>query len=143
MSETARRIFRDALRDFRRAEPRAESRGAPRTAVYANVDLHSEHDFWSGLSMNMSEGGLFVATHNFVPVGTLLVINIQLPREREPLVMLVEVRWTRRYSGQEDVPPGLGLQFIERNEASLAKMRRFVATLREPLFFEDFEDFED
>jgi uncharacterized protein (TIGR02266 family) len=137
MSHVASSLGLDALRDSRRLEPREEHRGAARAAVYANVDLHSEHNFWSGLTMNMSEGGLFVATHNFVPVGAVLVLHITLGQEKEPLVLLAEVRWTRAYSGQEDVPPGLGLQFIDTDQAALAMIRKFVATIREPLFFED------
>jgi Tfp pilus assembly protein PilZ len=106
-------------------EFQTDTREAPRAAVYASVDLFSEHNFWSGLTMNMSEGGLFVATHHSVPVGN------------DPIVTLVEVRWTRSYSGQEDVPPGLGLQFIDTDAAALAKIRQFVSTIREPLFYED------
>jgi uncharacterized protein (TIGR02266 family) len=87
--------------------------------------------------MNMSEGGLFVATHNCVPVGTRLVLNMVLPFEDEPIVTLVEVRWTRAYSGQDDVPPGLGLQFVDADPPALAKIRKFVSTVREPLFYED------
>jgi uncharacterized protein (TIGR02266 family) len=137
MSHVVTSLGLDALRDSRRPEPRTEHRGDARKAVYANVGLHSEHNFWSGITMNMSEGGLFVATHNFVPVGTMLVLNIVLPNASEPLVMLVEVRWTRPYSGQEDVPPGLGLQFVDADDASLSKIRMFVKTIREPLFYED------
>ncbi|MDB5219508.1 MAG: Signal recognition particle receptor protein FtsY [Myxococcaceae bacterium] len=137
MSQVVTSLGLDALRDSRRPEPQTEHRGDARTAVYANVGLHSEHNFWSGITMNMSEGGLFVATHNFVPVGTMLVLNIVLPNASEPLVMLVEVRWTRPYSGQEDIPPGLGLQFVDADDASLSKIRMFVKTIREPLFYED------
>jgi uncharacterized protein (TIGR02266 family) len=118
-------------------EFQTDTREAPRAAVYASVDLFSEHNFWSGLTMNMSEGGLFVATHHSVPVGTRLVLNMVLPFENDPIVTLVEVRWTRSYSGQEDVPPGLGLQFIDTDAAALAKIRQFVSTIREPLFYED------
>jgi uncharacterized protein (TIGR02266 family) len=118
-------------------ESETETRIAPRSAVYASVDLFSEHNFWSGLTMNMSEGGLFVATHNAVAVGTTLVLHMRLPFEDEPVVTLAQVRWTRPYSGQDDVPPGLGLQFIDTDAASLAKIKKFVATVREPLFFDD------
>src|SRR4051812_7020419 len=91
-----------------------EGRAQPRAAVYANVDMTSEHNFWSGLTMNMSEGGLFVATHNIVAAGTTLLLNIRLPFEPDPIVVLAQVRWLRPYnSGQDDVPPGLGLQFID------------------------------
>ena len=108
----------------------------PRAAVYASIDLVSEHNFWSGLTMNMSDGGLFVATHNAVPVGTTLLLHMRLPFEQEPVVTLAQVRWTRPYSGQEDVPAGLGLQFIGTDASSLEKIRKFVATVREPLLFE-------
>lgn len=137
MGQDASSFSLDALRDSRRHEPRMERRGEARASVYANVDVHSEHNFWSGLTMNMSEGGLFVATHNVVPVGAVLVLHLTLAQDKEPLIMLAEVRWTRAYSGQEDVPPGLGLQFVDADDASLAKIRQFVATIREPLFFED------
>ena len=118
-------------------DPRSETRAAERTAIYASVDLFSEHNFWSGITMNMSEGGLFVATHEYVPIGTRVTLNLTLPFAREQLVLVAEVRWTRAYSGQDDVPPGLGLQFVDVDGASLAKIRRFVSTMREPLFFDE------
>jgi uncharacterized protein (TIGR02266 family) len=118
-------------------EWKTEARGAMRAAVYANVDLYSEHNFWTGLSMNMSEGGLFVATHNVVNVGTMLILNIMLPFEQYPVVMLAQVRWTRAYSAQDEIPPGLGLQFIDADAHALAKIKTFVSTMREPLFYDD------
>ncbi len=114
-----------------------ETRAEPRAAVYASVDLFSENNFWSGLTMNMSEGGLFVATHNVAPVGTVLVLHLLLPFEKEPLRTLAQVRWTRAYTGDPDCPPGLGLQFVDTDPKALAKIKRFVATMREPLFYDD------
>lgn len=128
MGEAARKVDQEFQTD---------TRESPRADVYASVDLFSEHNFWSGLTMNMSEGGLFVATHNVVPVGTRLVLHMVLPFENEPIVTLVDVRWTRSYTDQEDVPPGLGLQFIDTDPAALAKIRNFVSTVREPLFYDD------
>lgn len=118
-------------------ELREETRIAPRATVYASVDLFSEHNFWTGLTMNVSEGGLFVATHTSVAVGTRLTLNLTLPFEDAPIVTVAEVRWTRAYSGQDDVPPGLGLQFVDTDARALAKIKKFVCTMREPLFFED------
>jgi len=116
---------------------RRSERGAPRATAHVAIDIQSEHNFWSGLTMNMSEGGVFVATYHVVPVGTLLAVQLQLPFRDEPIVALAEVRWTRGYSGQDDVPPGLGLQFVDVDEASLVAIRRFVETVREPLFYDD------
>ncbi|MDB4944040.1 MAG: Signal recognition particle receptor protein FtsY [Labilithrix sp.] len=114
-----------------------EERDSRRENIYAAVDLFSEHNFWSGLTMNMSEGGLFVATHTTVPSGTRLLLHLLLPFEKAPLVVEAEVRWSRPYSGQADVPPGLGLRFVDVDPPTLKKIKKFVATVREPLFYED------
>lgn len=114
----------------------ADARGTPRAGVYVTMDVCSEHNFWTGLTLNVSEGGVFVATHHFLPPGTVVVLTMLLPYERDPVVTLAEVRWTRDYSGQDDVPPGLGLRFRETASDDLAKIRRFMSTIREPLFFD-------
>jgi uncharacterized protein (TIGR02266 family) len=114
----------------------AETRGALRANVYLSVDVFSGHDFWTGLSLNMSEGGLFVATHNALPEpGSMVVLNINIPFEDEAVVTLAEVRWTRT-SEEDGAPPGLGLQFVDLSQSSLEKIARFVTTVREPLSFE-------
>jgi uncharacterized protein (TIGR02266 family) len=128
MGEAARRIDDHAKADARRS---------PRACVYVSIDVFSEHNFWTGLTMNMSEGGVFVATHHTAPVGTTLVVNMMLPFETQAIVTLAEVRWVRDYTGQDDVPPGLGLQFVDLDESSLAKIRKFVTTVREPLYFDE------
>src|SRR5690242_18025634 len=43
-----------------------------RFPIEVSVDLVSEHNFFAGLSLNVSEGGLFVATHLVRPVGSRL-----------------------------------------------------------------------
>ena len=118
-------------------ESRNEVREDTRANVYVSVDVFSEHNFYTGLSMNMSEGGVFVATYNVAPIGSVVVIHMSLPFEPEPVVMLAEVRWTRPPSDQPDVPPGLGLQFLNPDAASLQRVKSFVDTVREPLFFEE------
>lgn len=118
-------------------EERADNRVLPRANVQVSIDLSSEHNFWTGLTMNVSEGGVFVATHRLVPVGTVLTVEMELPGEDEPLLALAEVRWTRAYTGNPDAPPGIGLQFTTLDPRSLESIRMFVEKSREPLFFDD------
>jgi uncharacterized protein (TIGR02266 family) len=108
----------------------------PLTSVHVEIDVYSEHNFWSGITMNVSEGGVFVATHRYEAPGTTLIVDMDIPGESEPLVALAEVCWSRSFSGDSDVPPGLGLQFVHIEEDSLAKIRRFVERVREPMLFE-------
>lgn len=117
-------------------EERLDERTVPRTSVHVAIDIYSEHNFWSGLTMNVSEGGVFVATHRMIPSGTTIIVDMTLPTEEEPIVALAEVRWTRPWSSDPDVPPGLGLKFVHLSEDSLAKIRRFAERVREPIFFE-------
>ena len=138
MVDAARNLYWWTASDIEGLAKRVtDTRGAPRAAVHVTMDVFSEHNFWTGLTLNVSEGGVFVATHHVVPVGTVVVLNMLLPHEREPVLTLAEVRWIRDYSGQDDIPPGLGLRFIETAGTDLAKIRRFMSTIREPFFFDD------
>jgi uncharacterized protein (TIGR02266 family) len=117
-------------------EERLDERTVPRASLHVAIDIYSEHNFWSGLTMNVSEGGVFVATVRLMEPGTMLIIDMDLPGEDDPIIALAEVRWTRVYSGDPDVPPGLGLKFVHLCDESLAKIRRFAERVREPLFFD-------
>ena len=118
------------------SEPRTQMRRSTRANAYLCIDLCSEHNFWTGLTMNISEGGVFVATHVMLPPGSLVGLHLELPRHPQRIMTLGEVRWSRAYTGDDDVPPGLGIQFVGLDNASLVAIRKFVATIREPLLFE-------
>jgi uncharacterized protein (TIGR02266 family) len=114
---------------------REEERKSPRAIAYLCIDLCSEHNFWTGLTMNISEGGVFVATHVLLPVGSLVGLHLELPNQTR-IMTLGEVRWSRAYSGDDDVPPGLGIKFVGLDFGSLSAIRKFVMTIREPILFE-------
>jgi uncharacterized protein (TIGR02266 family) len=116
-------------------ELRAHRRRAPRANAYLCIDLCSQHNFWTGLTMDLSEGGVFVATHEILPVGSLVGLHLELPREKR-IMTLGEVRWTRAFTNDDDIPPGLGIRFVGLDLASLTAIRRFITTIREPLLFE-------
>ena len=118
-------------------EPRTQMRRTPRANAYLCIDLCSEHNFWTGLTMNLSEGGVFVATHVLLPTGSLVGLHLELPPTTSQRIMtLGEVKWSRAYTGNDDVPPGLGIQFVGLDEPSLLAIRRFVTTIREPFVVE-------
>ncbi len=115
----------------------SNARLSERSSTYVTIDVFSEHNFWTGLSMNLSMGGVFVATHQIVPVDTLLLLNIMLPFEAAPILAYGTVRWSRVSMSDSDIPPGIGVQFCHIEASSLAAIRRFVSEVREPLFYED------
>ena len=114
---------------------REDERRAPRAIAHLCIDLCSEHNFWTGLTMNISEGGVFVATHVLLPVGSLVGLHLELQNQAR-IMTLGEVRWSRAYSGDDDIPPGLGIKFVGLDLGALASIRKFIMTIREPILFE-------
>jgi uncharacterized protein (TIGR02266 family) len=112
-----------------RALPPDERRCDPRFAVAVQVTLQSEHNFYTGLTQDLSGGGLFVATHHLLPIGERIRLRFTLPTAKEPIDTLTEVRWVRQTAmpgGGGEV--GMGLQFLqltpEAKEAIKAFLRR-------------------
>ena len=96
----------------------------------------SDHNFFTGFSCNVSEGGIFVATHRVRHVGARVEITFTLPGDEAPIIARTEVKWVRVHNDSSNVPPGMGLQFIEIAPESLARIGAFLRA-REPLFYED------
>src|SRR5262245_30459541 len=88
-------------------------RAHPRFTVDLDVTLASDHNFYAGFAENLSAGGIFVATHKALPVGEVLRLSIRLPGQDTAIEGAGEVRWVREYSERSNVPPGLGLKFME------------------------------
>ena len=114
----------------------ADLRAYQRVSLEAEVTIDSEHNFYYGLSENISEGGLFVSTFQPAPLGSELEITFTLPGREEPMRVRGRVQWVREYSERNrEVPPGVGLQFVDVNEEILGVVRRFIRK-REPAFYE-------
>jgi uncharacterized protein (TIGR02266 family) len=99
------------------------------------VDVVSEHNFFAGLSRDISEGGLFVATDLAYDVGERVEIQLRFPGDDAPTSLVTEVAWVRAHSAGGDAAPGLGLRFVEPTEPTLERIRGFMA-LRRPIYVE-------
>ena len=114
-----------------------DRRRQPRVAVKLGVTLSSESNFFVGFTNNVSEGGLFVATHDLLPIGEQVQLQFQLPKEEEPISVDAEVRWHRPIASARDgAPPGFGAQFVEIDDGDHRRLQEFVSS-REPIFFPD------
>lgn len=107
-----------------------------RFRVELHVTLGSEHNFYAGFVENMSQGGIFIATHTLKAVGELLDISVTLPNSEQPVEGVGEVRWVRVFSEGSNVPPGLGLRFVNLTPGSLEIIEEFLKK-REPLFYDE------
>jgi uncharacterized protein (TIGR02266 family) len=112
-----------------------EAREHKRLPFEVNVTSMSEHNFFAGLSLNISEGGLFVSTHHRHPVGTQIELQLLFPGDDEPVTVQTEVRWIRVHNEGSDQGPGLGLKFVDLRPEVRSKINRFVRN-RAPLFYD-------
>ncbi len=114
----------------------APGRSSTRVPLQTQVDLSSDSNVFTGFSTNLSEGGLFVATVNLLPVGTQVDLTFTLPGNAKVSVR-GEVRWTRELDDRTpEVFPGVGVRFVDLSPQAANALHRFIAS-REPLFYPD------
>src|SRR5262249_15582752 len=104
-----------------------------------------ENNIYVGLSQNISEGGVFIATHRTLPIGTVVLMSFSLPRHAAPISVVGVVRWVRgpeatvEHDASQDGPSvvktGMGVQFMDLDEESASAIRDFTRW-RSPEFFD-------
>jgi uncharacterized protein (TIGR02266 family) len=118
-------------------DPDAQNRRQhSRFAVELDVSISSDHNFYAGFTENLSAGGIFVATHVLKPVGSVIELCVFLPDSQRTVRGKGEVRWVRSYNEHNNVPPGMGISFIELEAGCEHAIAEFLSN-REPLFYDD------
>lgn len=117
-----------------RMTPPAPKRQSPRVRMQAQVDFESDDNFFNGFSSNISDGGLFIATVNVLPLGTNVDVGFTLPTG-ERIECKGVVRWVREIDDRNpDSHPGMGVQFVDLEERSATAIEHFIQQ-REPMFY--------
>ncbi len=106
-----------------------------RLSLELEVSLQSDSNFYIGLTENLSNGGIFVATHLVQPIGTGVTLTLRLPTRKTPLTLAGRVRWVREFSDALEAAPGMGIEFEVITEDEARSIREFIAA-RTPLFFD-------
>jgi uncharacterized protein (TIGR02266 family) len=107
----------------------------PRWELRAEVDLQSEDNLYTGLSNDVSAGGVFVTTNNPPPLGAEVQISIKLP-DGSTLELTGITRWVRDLrEASHGLPAGCGIEWHELPAEALQALMRF-AEQREPLFYD-------
>jgi len=114
-----------------RPTPVGDRRSSPRVRIEVEVSYATESNFFVGLTGDVSEGGLFLATYRAIPIGAQLDLELWLPDGK--LEAHGVVRWVREAS--EGSPPGVGVAFEPLDEASRARVHAFCAE-RAPWYYE-------
>jgi len=111
------------------------SREYPRVHFSVEVTLESEHNFFAGITDNISEGGVFVSMPDPLPRGAEVTFDLIIGEERHHIDG--EVCWVRNArTASEGSPAGCGIRWKTITDEALKAIQRFVRS-RDTLFYED------
>lgn len=122
------------------AENQQNVRASERFDLEIKVDLESDHNFYTGLTQNISAGGLFIATHHLRRIGDRIVLKFTLPGSDKAVEVETEVRWIRENSSLQrvDGATGMGVRFVNLSPEASAAINRFLQS-RDSLYYDDEE----
>ena len=112
-----------------------ERRYSDRRSVKVDIGIHSDTNFFTGFTQDISSGGLFVATYDILSMGTTLNVNFSLPRG--PVLSLDgTVCWIREYNETTpDIFPGMGIRFDNLTNEDEEAINQFIAK-NPPIFYD-------
>jgi uncharacterized protein (TIGR02266 family) len=122
------------------AESHQNVRASERFDLEVKVDLESDHNFYTGLTQNISAGGLFIATHHLRRIGDQITLKFTLPGSDKPIAVETEVRWIRENTAlrRAEGGTGMGVRFINLSAEAKAAIDGFLQN-RDSLYYDDEE----
>lgn len=113
-----------------------ERRRRVRIGLHADVSGASETNFFAGLTENLSESGVFVATLSPPVEGEIVHLKLTVNGDgTRSVVVRGVVRWHR--TDEDGLPTGCGIQFLDLSpEAMRAVAALMRLSQREPLYWD-------
>jgi uncharacterized protein (TIGR02266 family) len=116
------------------APPAEEHRASPRVSIAVDIHLSSDSHFFSGLSGDISEGGLFLSTYRPLSIGSEVDLEFSLPGSSKSVHARGAVKWLREHSIHQ--PRGFGIAFEHLSDDDRDRIHAFCCA-RPPLYYED------
>jgi uncharacterized protein (TIGR02266 family) len=108
-------------------------RRTSRRCCELQLEFTEDTHFYAGLTQDISQGGVFIATYRLLPVGRRLELDFDLPNGTH-VKASGEVRWLRE-STAPSVRPGMGVAFLDLPTESLHAIGEYCRE-RPPLYME-------
>ena len=108
-------------------------RGERRSHVRAQVEIDVECAYGEttvdGKCLNLSQGGMFIATENPVAPGTEVTLHFKLPDPFDPLSVPARVAWMSREEIEPGATTGMGVLFLDLKPLEAAVIGSLVDRL--------------
>ncbi len=103
-----------------------ERRSHIRAPVKLNVEYTQSGTTGHGTCLNLSQGGMFIATERPVVPGTEVMLFFTLPSLSEPLSVPARVAWISREETEPGAISGMGVKFVDLNPLEAAVIGSLV-----------------
>ena len=110
---------------------RIVERATPRVSIRFSLQFGvTPPGFHEGVALNINCGGLFIATENQLPADTLVELALYLLPQAAPLSCRARVAWVNHpeWMKSPDLPPGMGVQFVDPPETVIRAVRTHIET---------------
>jgi len=105
-------------------------RTEPRAQRVLSVKYQDRKAFLQAYTANISKGGLFIKTDNFLNPGNQFLLRLQLSHLSKSLEIQCEVVWARkRESSQPDLPPGMGVKFTRISKTDYQILKQSIGAV--------------
>lgn len=101
-------------------------RAAPRISVRFRVEVEAEGTKKTLTCINLSEGGMYLRTHEPLPEGARIQLSFALPKDTEMNTLDGEVIRTMLLGHEVEFEPGMGVRFIDVPEHIRQRIKNFV-----------------
>ena len=108
-----------------------DRRITPRADLIVRVDYQTVDQLFSEFARNINEGGLFVETDSPPEVGTPVELQFKIPGSVEPIQVTGFV--VRLSEGDDENPPGMGIEFENLDDQARKYINELVRKLRADL----------
>jgi uncharacterized protein (TIGR02266 family) len=113
------------------SKPGPPTRRTARVHHEVMVGVTSADETFSGWGTNLSVGGVFVNSHHAPPIGARVSVLLQLPGHSE-CKLQGRVAWAQA-SGPGVNEPGMGIEFLDSDDATLQLVGEMVEKLSQDL----------
>src|SRR5262245_54856314 len=113
----------------------SERRDGERAAITLKVDYKRLNSFFADYTKNISRGGTFIRTTKPLEIGTTFTFVLTMPEpnlDNAPvrLELAGQVKWVvTEAEGSPENPPGMGIQFVFKDEPERTRVENFVGDL--------------
>jgi uncharacterized protein (TIGR02266 family) len=107
----------------------ADERAHPRVEGVFRVRYATLDQLVVAYSADLSKGGMFLASEQFLPVNSTLSLKLELPSRGGELTVRCRVVYTRDQptAAKTGKPAGMGIQFLDLDEQALTHIGQFIA----------------